>query len=158
MKLVPLGDRVVLKQLDAEETTKSGIVLPGQAQEKPQQAEIIAVGPGGMVDGKEVKMEVKTGDKVIVITGSNKGKEGIIKKVLRDSDKVIVEGVNIVKKHRKGNGQESGGIVEIEAPIHASNVMLVDPKTKKPTRVGITMDEKNNKKIRISKKSNEKFD
>ena len=65
MKLVPLGDRVVLKQLDAEDTTKSGIVLPGQAQEKPQQAEIIAVGPGGMVDGKEVKMEVKTGDKVI---------------------------------------------------------------------------------------------
>ena len=65
MKLVPLGDRVVLQQLDAEETTKSGIVLPGQAQEKPQQAEVIAVGPGGMVDGKEVKMEVKVGDKVI---------------------------------------------------------------------------------------------
>ncbi len=65
MKLVPLGDRVVLKQLEAEETTKSGIVLPGQAQEKPQQAEIIAVGPGGMVDGKEVKMEVEVGDKVI---------------------------------------------------------------------------------------------
>ena len=65
MKLVPVGDRVVLKQLEAEETTKSGIVLPGQAQEKPQQAEVIAVGPGGVVDGKEVKMEVKTGDKVI---------------------------------------------------------------------------------------------
>ena len=65
MKLVPLGDRVVLKQLEAEETTKSGIVLPGQAQEKPQQAEVIAVGPGGVVDGKEVKMEVAAGDKVI---------------------------------------------------------------------------------------------
>ena len=65
MKLVPLGDRVVLKQLEAEETTKSGIVLPGQAQEKPQQAEVIAVGPGGMVDGKEVKMEVVVGNKVI---------------------------------------------------------------------------------------------
>lgn len=65
MTLVPLGDRVVLKQLEAEETTKSGIVLPGQAQEKPQQAEVIAVGPGGMVDGKEVKMEVAVGDKVI---------------------------------------------------------------------------------------------
>ena len=65
MKLVPLGDRVVLKQLVAEETTKSGIVLPGQAKEKPQQAEVVAVGPGGMVDGKEVKMEVKVGDKVI---------------------------------------------------------------------------------------------
>lgn len=65
MKLVPLGDRVVLKQLVAEETTKSGIVLPGQSKEKPQQAEVIAVGPGGMVDGKEVKMEVKVGDQVI---------------------------------------------------------------------------------------------
>lgn len=65
MKLVPLADRVVLRQLVAEETTKSGIVLPGQNKEKPQQAEVIAVGPGGMIDGKEVKMEVKVGDKVI---------------------------------------------------------------------------------------------
>ena len=61
MKLVPLGDRVVLKQVEAEETTASGIVLPGQAQEKPQQAEVIAVGPGGVVNGKEVKMEVEVG-------------------------------------------------------------------------------------------------
>ena len=66
MKLVPLGDRVVLKQLIAEETTKSGIVLPGQNKEKPQQAEVIAVGPGGMVDGKEVKMTVCVGAKVIL--------------------------------------------------------------------------------------------
>ena len=65
MNLVPLGDRVVLKQLVAEETTKSGIVLPGQAKEKPQQAEVIAVGPGGVVDGKEVTMQVKVGDNVI---------------------------------------------------------------------------------------------
>ncbi|MFP4697553.1 MAG: co-chaperone GroES [Eubacteriales bacterium] len=65
MKLVPLGDRVVIKQLEAEEKTKSGIVLPNQAKEKPQEAEVIAVGPGGTVDGKEVKMEVKVGDKVI---------------------------------------------------------------------------------------------
>ncbi len=65
MKLVPLGDRVVLKQLVAEETTKSGIVLPGQAKEKPQQAEVIAVGPGGIVDGKEVEMQVKVGQIVI---------------------------------------------------------------------------------------------
>ena len=65
MKLVPLGDRVVLKQLVAEETTKSGIVLPGQAKEKPQQAEVIAVGPGGVVDGKEVEMQVKVGQTVI---------------------------------------------------------------------------------------------
>ncbi|MCD8332787.1 MAG: co-chaperone GroES [Clostridiales bacterium] len=65
MKLVPLGDRVVLKQLEAEETTKSGIILASSAQEKPQEAEVIAGGPGGMVDGKEVTMQVKTGDKVI---------------------------------------------------------------------------------------------
>ncbi len=65
MKLVPLGDRVVIKQLVAEETTKSGIVLPGQSKEKPQQAEVIAVGPGGTVDGKEVTMQVKVGDQVI---------------------------------------------------------------------------------------------
>lgn len=65
MKLVPLFDRVVLKQLVAEETTKSGIVLPGQAKEKPQQAEVVAVGPGGVVDGKEVTMQVKVGDQVI---------------------------------------------------------------------------------------------
>ncbi len=65
MKLVPLGDRVVLKQLVAEETTKSGIVIPGQSKEKPQQAEVIAVGPGGTVDGKEVKMNVEVGQKVI---------------------------------------------------------------------------------------------
>ena len=65
MKLVPLGDKIVLKQLEAEETTKSGIVLPGQAKEKPQEAEVIAVGPGGNIDGKEVVMQVKAGDKVI---------------------------------------------------------------------------------------------
>ena len=65
MKLVPLGDRVVLKQFEAEETTKSGIILAAKSQEKPQQAEVIAVGPGGVVDGKEVTMQVKVGDKVI---------------------------------------------------------------------------------------------
>jgi chaperonin GroES len=66
MKVRPLGDRVVIKKLEAEETTKSGIVLPGTAKEKPQEAEVVAVGPGGVVDGKEIKMEVKVGDKVII--------------------------------------------------------------------------------------------
>ncbi len=65
MKLVPLSDRVVLKQLEAEEKTKSGIILASSAQEKPQEAEVIAVGPGGVVDGKEVAMQVKVGQKVI---------------------------------------------------------------------------------------------
>jgi len=65
MKLKPLADRVVIKQLEAEEKTKSGIVLPGTAKEKPQEAEVVEVGPGGVVDGKEIKMEVKKGDRVI---------------------------------------------------------------------------------------------
>ena len=66
MKIKPLGERVVIKMIECEETTKSGIVLPGSAKEKPQIAEVIAVGPGGMVDGKEIKMEVKVGDKVLI--------------------------------------------------------------------------------------------
>ena len=65
MRIRPLGDRVVIKRIEAEETTKSGIVLPGAAKEKPQEAEVLAVGPGGVVDGKEIKMEVKVGDKVL---------------------------------------------------------------------------------------------
>ena len=101
-------------------------------------------------------MKLKTGDKVVVVAGSNKGKEGKITKIL--DEKVIVEGVNIVKKHLKPrNNNGTGEIVEVEAPIHASNVMLLDPKTKKPTRVKIEKDEKG-KKIRIAKKSNQKID
>jgi chaperonin GroES len=65
MNIRPLGDRVVIKKLEAEETTKSGILLPGTAKEKPQQAVIVAVGPGGFVDGKEIRMELKVGDKVL---------------------------------------------------------------------------------------------
>ena len=88
MKLVPLADRVVLKQLVAEETTKSGIVLPGQNKEKPQQAEVIAVGPGGVVDGKEIKMEVKVGDQVIYskYAGTEVKLEGQEYIIVRQSD------------------------------------------------------------------------
>lgn len=101
-------------------------------------------------------MKLKTGDKVVVVSGSNKGKEGKIIKVL--DSKVIVEGVNLVKKHLKPkNNNGNGEIIETEAPIHVSNVMLVDPKTKKPTKVKIERDNKG-KKIRISKRSNEKID
>ena len=102
-------------------------------------------------------MNLKTGDKIVVISGKDKGKEGLIKKVLKSENKVIVEVVNIVKKHVKPNGQTAGTIEEKEAPIHASNVMIVDPKTKKRTRIGHTVDKKG-KKIRISKKSNESLD
>ncbi len=102
-------------------------------------------------------MNFKVGDKVVVIAGSDKGKEGKIIKTLRSENKVVVEGVHIVKKHQKNDGQGNGGILEIEAPIHVSNVMIVDPKTKKRTRIGHTTD-KDDKKIRITKKSNEKLD
>ncbi len=102
-------------------------------------------------------MNFKVGDKVVVIAGASKGSEGKITKVLKNENKVIVEGCNIVKKHRKGNAQETGGILEVEAPIHASNVMLLDPKTGKKTRIGHTID-KDNKKIRVAKKSGEKID
>ena len=102
-------------------------------------------------------MNFKVGDEVVVITGSDKGKTGKIIKTLKNENKVVVEGVHIVKKHQKPTGQETGGIIEVEAPISASNVMIIDPKTKKRTRIGHTTD-KNNKKIRIAKKSNEKID
>ena len=99
-------------------------------------------------------MNFKTGDKVVVISGKDKGKEGKITSVLRKENKVVVEGVNVVKKDVKPNGQNAGSIVEVEAPIHASNVMIVDPKTGKRTRIGHSIDKKGNK-IRVSKKSNE---
>ncbi|MCR4903184.1 MAG: co-chaperone GroES [Butyrivibrio sp.] len=92
MKLTPLGDRVVLKQLAAEETTASGIVLPGAEKEKPQQAEVIAVGPGGVVDGKEVKMEVKVGDNVIYskYSGTEVKLEDVTYIIVRQSDILAV--------------------------------------------------------------------
>ena len=102
-------------------------------------------------------MNFKKGDKVVVISGKNKGKEGTITHVLRNENRVVVEGVNLVKKHVKGNGQTAGSITEVEAPIHASNVMIVDPKTKKPTRIGHSID-KDGKKIRVTKKSNSSLD
>ena len=101
-------------------------------------------------------MNLKVGDKVVVIAGSSKGKEGKITKTLKSENRVVVEGVNIVKKHKKGNGQETGGILEVEAPIHVSNVMLIDPKTKKRTRIGHTIEK--DKKVRVAKKSGEKID
>ena len=99
-------------------------------------------------------MNFKKGDKVVVISGKDKGKEGTITEVLREKNRVVVEGVNVVKKHVKPNGQDAGSIEEMEAPIHASNVMIVDPKTKQRTRIGHTVDKKGNK-VRCTKKSNE---
>ncbi len=102
-------------------------------------------------------MNFKVGDKVVVIAGKDKGKEGKIIKTLKKDNKVVVEGINIVTKHVKPNAQnETGGIVKIEAPIHVSNVMILDPKTKKRTRIAHEIDE-NGKKYRISVKSKERL-
>ena len=112
-------------------------------------------------------MNIKTGDTVVVIAGKDrftvdkKGNKvptiGKVLKVFPKTNKVVVEGVNKVKKHQKPTQQnQQGGIIEMEAPIDASNVMLLDPKTNKPTRVGIKIDEKGNK-IRVAKKSGYEF-
>ncbi len=88
MKITPLADRVVIKFLEAEETTKGGIILTSSAQEKPQIAEVTAVGPGGVVDGKEIKMEVKTGDKVLIskYSGTEVKVDGEKYTIVRQSD------------------------------------------------------------------------
>ena len=102
-------------------------------------------------------MFLKTGDKVRVITGKNKGKEGTIKKTLAKENRVIVEGINKIKKHQKpSNSNPNGGIVDAEAPIQASNVMLIDPSTNEPTRVGFKVVD--GKKVRIAKKSGKQID
>lgn len=98
-------------------------------------------------------MRIKSGDKVRVITGKDKGKEGIVLRTLPKEDRVVVEGVNIHKRHQKPTQMSTGGIEEFEAPIHVSNVMLIDPSTGEPTRVGYRFED--GKKVRYSKKSNE---
>jgi len=103
-------------------------------------------------------MKILKGDKVVVISGKDKGKTGIVQAVYPKVNKVVVEGVNVHKKHRKpSQNNPEGSINEIYVPIDASNVAVVDPKTKKPTRVGYGLD-KNGKKIRIAKKSGSKLD
>ncbi|WP_342599461.1 50S ribosomal protein L24 [Psychrobacillus sp. FSL H8-0483] len=99
-------------------------------------------------------MHVKKGDKVKVISGKDKGKTGVILTAFPKKDRVLVEGVNIVKKHMKPNqANPQGGIVSQEAAIHVSNVMLIDPKTGEPTRVGSKVED--GKKVRVAKKSGE---
>ena len=102
-------------------------------------------------------MFLKTCDKVRVITGKDNGKEGTIKKTLAKENRVIVEGINKIKKHQKpSNSNPNGGIVDAEAPIQASNVMLIDPSTNEPTRVGFKVVD--GKKVRIAKKSGKQID
>ncbi|SEM76079.1 LSU ribosomal protein L24P [Ligilactobacillus sp. WC1T17] len=97
-------------------------------------------------------MFIKTNDKVKVIAGKDKGKEGVVVRVFPGKDRVVVKGVNLVKKHQKpSNANPNGGIVEEEAPIHVSNVMLIDPSTNEATRVSFKVVD--GKKVRVSKKS-----
>lgn len=104
---------------------------------------------------KQQKFHVKAGDTVLVIAGNEKGKKGKVLKMLTEKQRVIVEGLNIVKKHIKPSAQNpQGGIVEKEAGIHLSNLMLIDPKTGEPTRIGRKLNEKG-KLQRYSKKTKE---
>ncbi len=103
------------------------------------------------------KLHIKKGDTVQVLTGNSKGRKGKVLEVIRAKDRAIVEGVNIVKKHTKPNAKyPQGGIIDQEAPIHISNLMLVDPKTDKPTRTGRRLNAEG-KLVRYSKKSGEEI-
>ena len=101
-----------------------------------------------------VKIKIKSGDQVVVTAGDHKGSEGKVLLVIREKNKAIVEGVNMVSKHEKPSASNpQGGISKKEAPIHISNLSLIDPKSKKATRVGYRMED--GKKVRFSKKSNQ---
>ncbi|MBP8002186.1 MAG: 50S ribosomal protein L24 [Chloroflexi bacterium] len=106
-------------------------------------------------------MRIKKGDKVMVISGDDKGVQGEVVRVLPSKDRIVVSGVNIVKKHQRprqgGRSQVQGGIIEFEAPIHISNVMLVDPKSNEPTRVNVRRDDEG-KRIRVARKSGTDID
>jgi large subunit ribosomal protein L24 len=103
------------------------------------------------------KLHIKKGDTVIVMAGNSKGSEGKVLEVVREKERAIVEGVNMVSKHTKPNAKHpQGGIIKQEAPIHISNLMLKDPKTGKPTRIGRRLD-KEGKLVRYSKKSGEEI-
>ena len=103
------------------------------------------------------RWRIKKGDTVSVIAGKSKGKSGEVLKVLREKERVLVSGVNMIKKHTKPSQAGAGGIVEKEASIHVSNVMVQDPKDQKPTRVGVKTL-KDGRKVRIAKRSGETID
>jgi large subunit ribosomal protein L24 len=103
-------------------------------------------------------MKVRKGDDVIVLAGRDKGKKGNVLRVLRDEDRVVVQGVNVVKRHTKPSAAQPGGIVEREAPIHVSNVAHVDPADGKPTRIGFKFLDDGQRKVRFAKRSGEVID
>jgi large subunit ribosomal protein L24 len=104
-----------------------------------------------------MKFKIKKGDKVVVITGRDKGKSGEVLRVLRDEDRVLVQGVNMIKRHTRPAAGQTGGIVEKEAAIHISNVAHIDPKSSKPTRVGYKVLG-DGRKVRFARRSGEVID
>jgi large subunit ribosomal protein L24 len=104
-----------------------------------------------------MKFKIKKGDKVVVISGRDKGKSGEVLSVLRSDERVLVQGVNMMKRHTKPRPGEPGGIVQKEAAIHISNVAHIDPKSQKPTRVGYRILE-DGRKVRYAKRSGEVLD
>ena len=104
-----------------------------------------------------MSMKIKKGDKVIVITGKDKGKTGEVIKAMPKESKVVVAGINLVKRHQKPSQENAGGIVSKEMPIHVSNVALVDPKTGKATRVAMRVEE-GGRKVRVAKRSGDVID
>jgi large subunit ribosomal protein L24 len=103
------------------------------------------------------KFKIKRGDEVVVRTGKDRGKSGSVLRVLRAENRVVVEGVNVVKRHTRPSQTQPGGIIEREAPIHISNVALTDPRDSKPTRVGYRTLE-DGRKVRFAKRSGEVID
>jgi large subunit ribosomal protein L24 len=103
-----------------------------------------------------MKLKIKKGDKVIVLTGKDKGKQGEVLRVIPAENRAVVSGVNIAKRHQKQTAAQEGGIVSMSLPIHLSNLALRDPKSGKPTRVGYKMV--GDKKVRIAKRSGEQID
>ena len=104
-----------------------------------------------------VKFKIRKGDKVVVITGKEKGKTGEVLSVLRDEARVLVQGVNMVKRHTRPSAANPGGIIDKEAPLHISNVAHVDPKSGKPTRVGFKILD-GGRKVRVARRSGEPID
>lgn len=98
-------------------------------------------------------MKIKKGDQVIVITGRDKGKTGEVVKAMPKENKVVVQGINLVKRHTKPSQESAGGIISKESPIHVSNVALIDPKSGKATRIGFKIE--NGQKVRVAKRSGE---
>ena len=149
-----VGDKIVVSIKDA---TPNGNVKKGdvvKAVVVRTRKELKRADGSYIIIQDMIKLKIKSGDTVKVIAGDHKGAEGKVLKVDREKNKAIIEGINMVSKHTKPSAKNpQGGIVKKEAPIHISNIALIDPKSKKATRVGIKVE--GDKKVRFSKKSNQ---